>query len=356
MTAESTGPADLDLRLLTVGRFRCRPDCALCCFATPAASPSEVVAIREFDPATPWLAGSGPFRLVASRPHGGACHFLSDLRCRAHAVRPLPCQEFPVTVHLGARPQASLVLSCPGLDVTGLDGWPRGAPATGGASGLDTEVAAVRREMERTDTPPRQRRAKASWHRAATRQFGRTWEANVESLRSRLRDHADATAESAGAPAPLPPFDGEVDQLPLFHDERHGRVALGEHPAGWAFLAVAPEGSPPSPLGVVPAPPAEIALEPDGHRLLTSYLRYWVDRDAWFGWALGASPEPGEPPLARILAADLAEIAVTVKSRGWARARLDGRTPTRLGPQDIAAGIRATDADYLDRPTVGAVL
>ncbi|HTT15724.1 MAG TPA: YkgJ family cysteine cluster protein, partial [Thermoplasmata archaeon] len=109
----------LDVALVQGFSFACRPDCGLCCFASPRISPGEQHALRVVAPQATFV-GRGRDRYLSARPDGGACQFLANLRCGVHAQRPAPCREFPITVHLGERLQASVVLSCPGLDLRRL--------------------------------------------------------------------------------------------------------------------------------------------------------------------------------------------------------------------------------------------
>ncbi len=349
---ERPGPP-VDLTLLSVGEFGCRPGCALCCFATPAASGEEVRALVQRHPNLPLLPAAGGFRHIASRPEGGACELLRDLRCSAHDLRPFPCREYPITVHMGERLQASLVLSCPGVDPARLDGWGTSLAPGPVHSGLDGEVNAVMVEARRPATGVRFAAARRRWVRGARRLLGPNWSGRLADLRATLHEEVETLARAAPAGGEPPDDEEGLERLPLFFDENAGRIAIAAHPVGWAFLAMRESGGTDGPPTIVPSPPSSVDMEAPARSLLVGYLRYWIERDSLFGAAMAVA-EPSDPEDLRMtLRGDLEEIASTVKGRGWARRRLAGDHRRELSRAAILEGIRATDADLLDRPGLG---
>ena len=102
--SSSAGPTEepIDVSLLSGFAFACRPDCGLCCFTSPRVDAEDAERLRAVAPDAR-IVPRGRERCVAARPDGGACQFLTQLRCRVHEVRPAPCREFPISVHVGLR-------------------------------------------------------------------------------------------------------------------------------------------------------------------------------------------------------------------------------------------------------------
>lgn len=341
--------ASLDLSLLDGFRYACRPDCGLCCFATPRVSRSEREALLRIAPAVE-LVGAEPDRFLAARSDGGACQFLRDRRCGVHAARPAPCREFPVDVHVGFRLQASLVLSCPGIDLGGLLSKrpDPGCPPVG----LDAEVAAVRERL----SPTAARRVAD-----ASRRRRRIERALTDEDRWVGEDDVRAALISAiplpGAndfPADDPPDAAEgLEMLPLFFDGRTGPVALGSTIGGWELLELRAEGGVARSLGVVPPPRRPVGMTAEARALLEAYLRYWLARDRLFGITLRAMAEAATGDVQEWVTAELGAIGALTLARAWVRARAAGRSDDPVSADDVGSGIRATDQDLLDRPTWG---
>ena len=349
MSSPSEAPPPVDLELLRGFRFSCRPDCGLCCYATPRADgPERERIVRRF-PATRFLA-SDRDRFLASRPNGGACQFLDGFRCRAHAVRPHPCREFPLTVHVGHRLQASVVLSCPGITAEAFEALgARGSRPE--PVGFETELASIAERLgaataRRLDAASR--RGRALEHRLRAR--GR-WN-EPDEVRATLSDDLELP-DADDFPVDGPPsLDEGVENLPLFFDRRAGPVAFSEEVGGWALTELAPSGEH-RPLTTLVPPDRPPVLEPAAERLLAAYLRYWLDRDAfWAATALEMEQEPEGTLLERARRA-LHEVGAQTVARASVRRKLRLGAADRLARDDVWEGIAATDQDWLDRPTWG---
>ena len=346
-------PIALDLSLLEGFGFECRPDCGLCCFATPAVTPPERPALLQIQPSLQFENGPAGIGFLPSRPNGGACVLLRDRRCTAHAARPFPCRTFPLSVHLGASAQATLVLSCPGLDLASAlrrTGAHRSLP-----TGLDAEIAAAREEL--AALPARTlEQARRGWDRALR---GTGWVepttalAEVrESLARRLPTASDEDVESVG----LPPSSGPLETLPMFFDAERGDVALGGLRGGAELVVLAEAGGVEEHLASYRTPARLPAASEGAQELLDAYLRFVLRRDAWVGAVLLEAPGSEDEPSEEQMARDLRLLAATVCVRGAWRQQLAGGDGGHLTADDVVAGIRATDAEWLDRPTAGRLL
>jgi Fe-S-cluster containining protein len=341
---------EIDLELVRGFAFACRPDCGLCCFASPRVSSDEAGALLRIVPEAQ-LIRHGDGRFIASRPDGGACQFLSELRCRVHAERPAPCREFPIEVHVGERLQASLVLSCPGLDLGRLGGVPP-HDGSGEAFGLSREISSVRSRVN-SDASRRLVGARRR-HRRLQRRFeseGR-WVPESET-RSRLQREPPWPEDGDFGAEGLPRAEDGLERLPLFFDARPGPVAIADALGGAELLEVRTEGGVARSLGVFPTTERRPRLTDDGARLLRGYLRYWLGRDRLFGTVLLAMADADDGDVLEWTASELRAIGATTLARAILRARARGEGDRELGAEDVARGIRATDQDLLDRPTWG---
>jgi Fe-S-cluster containining protein len=336
----------LDTRLLAGFSFACRPDCGLCCYATPRVTTAELGDLRRADP-TARAIGSGANTFLWARAEGGACQFLTDTHCRVHAARPAPCREYPISVHVGERLQATVVLSCPGLNLEGLLRRTPDDPV-----GLETELAAVRRRID-AHTGQRIREATRRRRKLQRRlEAAGLWE-EEETIREALRGDLPAVGD-ADLPTDDPPEASEgLETLPLYFDARAGPVALGSALGGWELLELRASGGVEQPLGVFPPPERVPALDAAGTDLLRGYLRYWLERDALFGYVTTAVDDAGGPELLGATRAELARLGAQVLARAAVRAKSRGADGERLGAEDVARGIRAVDQEALDRPTWG---
>jgi Fe-S-cluster containining protein len=333
----------LDTTLLGGFRFECRPSCGLCCFASPAVTVEERTRLLQIEPMLPVVEGDGGWSFLDHRPNGGACSLLTDLRCGAHPARPAPCAEFPVTVHVSDRAQATLVFSCPGIEPSGILRWADGPPQPAPFVGLTGEVEAARREWLRSGSVRELER-----HRVKFRPR------RGDDAAARLRKALHETLpwpEAADFPPEDPPDSAEsMSELPLTFSPRHGRLAFAAHPGGWMLLALSETGEEPRTLAVVPPPESRPAMSKAGERVLRGYLHYLVERDDLLDGVL-AQPDP-EGPVVMAEQADLIRTAATALARASVLQRLDGRDGP-LDASDVWNGVRATDAEWLDRPTTG---
>ncbi len=349
--AERAGPVpELDVELVSGFEFHCRPDCGLCCYAEPRVTAPERARLLQIVPELE-LRGSGPDRYLAARPDGGACQLLRDQRCRAHDARPHPCREFPLVAHVGERLQATVVLSCPGIDLAGL-----GAARSNSAPVSETlasELAALR---ARVDAGTARRCADAARRRRrvvrALTEDGR-WE-DERSIRQRLSAALPRpTNDDFPIEDPPSPDDG-LERLPLFYDRRASPIALAAGLGGWELWELSPSGGTRRSWGVVPPPERRPGTTPEASELLDRYLGYWVRRDALFGFVLGEMVDaPDDAPVGDWVARELRAIGATVLARADVRARAFRGEVPQLTEDDVADGIRATDQDLLDRPTLG---
>lgn len=341
--------AALDLDLVRGFRFACRPDCGLCCYAEPRVEPNEAAGLLQIAPATSFRR-HGRDRFLSARPEGGACQFLVDGRCRVHAARPHPCREYPLTAHVGRRLQATVILSCPGIDLASLrTGGPAGALPS--PEGLAAEVASL---AERVDAGTAARQA------AAVRR-GRKVERRLAEEGRWIDD--DAVRADLGAAVPLPDAalfpppeppsrDEGLERLPFYFDERRGPVAVARALGGWELLELAPEGGARS-LGVVVPPERPPGLDASGRELLEGYLRYVLARDAFLASVHLEMLEARDGSVRDWAESALLELGAEVLGRASGRAKLAGRDGRELTERDVERGIRATDQDWLDRPTWG---
>jgi Fe-S-cluster containining protein len=345
----SRGP-DLDLGLLAGFSFSCRPDCGLCCYAEPRISAPERERLVQIDPEAAFV-GVSPSVFLPARGDGGACVYLEGNRCRVHDARPQPCREFPVTVHVGTRLQASAVLSCPGVDLAPLATYRAGGSAAP-AIGFDSELVAVR---ARVDAAAARRLAESvRRHRRIARELDRAgrWRPEEDVRRRLRRDLPHPTPSDFPVEEPPSPDDG-LAALPLFFDGRDRPVGLASGIGGWQLLEMDPFGRAPRFLGTWAPPTRPPALAPDGREMLDGYLRYWLERDALFGVVLLAMLDGDEGDATEWAGGELRAIRALTLARAAvrAKARTGGEAP--LSARDVADGIRATDQDLLDRETWG---
>jgi Fe-S-cluster containining protein len=348
MASTAVAP-DLDLALVSRFRYACRPECGLCCYAEPRVLASERARLLQIRPETEFVR-RGEFQFLASHPDGGACKLLTDRRCSAHTARPHPCREFPLTIHVGDRLQATVVLSCPGVDLAGLQGAP--VSSRSGPEGFDSELAAVRARIE----PSTARRMDVSRRRRQRivrllDNSGR-WE-EEEDVRRLLRDSIPLPADEDFPALEPPSEDDGMDRLPLFFDGRAGPVALSAGLGGWELHELSPNGGFVRSLGVVPPPEEPPPLTSDASELLVGYLRYWLERDAFFGALHYDMLEGADGTVSEWAAEELRSIGAVTLARAELRAKIARGEVDRLTPVDVANGIRATDQDLLDRESWG---
>jgi Fe-S-cluster containining protein len=350
-TRESNVPVDVSL--LSGFSYACRPGCGLCCYAEPLVAPAEKAALVRIIPETEFVT-RGRYEFLRSHPDGGACRLLDGSRCLAHPARPSLCREFPLTAHVGVRVQATVVLSCPGVDLSPLHGYD-GPERETAPRGFDTELAALQARADGSvrrlmDAGGRRRRR---IERALT--AGGRWH-EEEEVRRRLREKIP-TPVADDFPVEDPPSrqDG-LALLPLFFDGRAGPAALAREAGGWELVELDPAGGVRRSFGVAPPPGRPPALSDDAARTLEGYLRYWLERDLLFGGVHLAMLEEGEGSVTDHVAAELRWIAAVTLSRAHVLAVLRHGNRDRLSDDDVRDGLRATDQDLLDRATWGTRL
>jgi Fe-S-cluster containining protein len=349
--AGSHGPA-IDIALLSGFDFACRPGCGLCCYATPAASPEEQHRLLQIDPDVHFVGGSGGFRMVPARPDGGACRFLAQERCTVHEARPFPCREYPLSVHVAARWQASVVLTCPGVRARDLSAWRGPAVPVAAPRGLDDEIAAAQQEAgdgAGTGFEGADRR----WRRALRAEGIGEDPSTLVDLRSEAAALGTFPEDEDLLSLELPEAAEGLSFLPLFLDPRFGRVALAASEDGIDLLRLREAGGVEERLAEL-APPSRLPRWVDGaDDVLEGYLSYVLRRDAFVGAVL---EDRGQEPLAERLALELRSVGAEVVARGVWRAQLGGGDGGSLDVEQLWDGIRATDSDLVDRPTIGAFL
>lgn len=328
----------VDTDLLQGAEFGCLPECGLCCFASPAVTAEERPRLLQIDPELGFDEARGDLAYLQSQGDGGACRALASNRCRVYPARPFPCREFPLIVHLGARAQVGLVLSCPGLH-WGTDGTP--------PRGLDGELSSVTAELGRVRWVPWVRQQSHRWSR---RFPGASPFAARYSPRDPEALHWAPRPEEFPAPDPPSPEDG-LEFLPVFHDAEYGQLVLGAHAAGWEVFRLRPEGGAAASLGVFAPPTQPPTLSEAAHEVLNAYQAIVASRDATL-WAAALDAE-GTGELEEAWRAAVREAGALALSRAAVLRELHGRVGGPLSAADVLVGVRATDAEVLDRPTWG---
>lgn len=343
---------EVDVALLAGFAFTCRPDCGLCCFASPRLDPADEARLLEAAPKARIALRDGE-RCLEARPDGGACQFLTHLRCAVHAARPAPCREFPVSVHIGTRLQATVVLSCPGLSLESLLSYD-GPGAVSRFSGFDSELLSVQRRL--APSVERRRFESERRRRRIVRELeGQGRWADEEEVRRRLRERRLIPEFGEFLPEEPPAVEEGLERLPMYYDRRAGPVVLARGLGGWEALELSPEGGARS-VGLAVPPDRPPTLEQDAEALLSGYLRYWLARDGFLAAVHLGMLSTAEGTVVDAALDDLHAIGSDVLARGAVRAKLRGNDGTRLAREDIEQGIRATDQDWLDRPTWGSRL
>ena len=348
-----SGPVDAGL--LRGFRFACQPNCGLCCFATPQLRPTERTRLLRLDPAVVLEESPEGWTGIALQGPGGACSLLDDYRCRFHADRPLPCRLYPIHLHAGLRVQATLVLSCPGVDLAGLAAsGPAASLPADSDDGLGTERQTIAALTQTPDFPTVVAEAQADHDRLRRRSRGVSHPG--EEARARVRWASRPPAIRSGDfPAPAGPSEEDgLESLPIFHDRAHGIVAIAETAGGIDLLALDPRGGVKDRIGTYPLPVRRPALEPAAATLLSGYLGHLALRDAFADAVRFRWWEEGDAVgFLELFEEELRNAGTTVLARSTLRAMLAGRPGGVLDAAAVAEGIRATDAELLDQPVVG---
>ena len=348
-----------DDRLLEGFDFSCRTDCALCCYAAPRIDAADRHAWGAAARSVPHEIDAEGTRRIPEQAPGGACRMLTGTRCSIHRWRPGVCASFPVDVYAGiGRWQASVVLSCPGLSLGGLGRSARGAgavpPTLGGALAAERIAARARtKEPVAVDAFRRVTQRRASLERRGQRRSG--W-ADAPTIRASLRETSELPWAGQWPGEPPPSADQGSEYLPLFFDHRAGPVAIADDGDAWELLELRPNGRTEA-LGRFRLPESPPRLTAEGAHALRSYLAYWLDRDGLWDLAVaGWIADEERRPLEERMLEELGVVGATVVARGYVRALARGDPGVSLDRSAVENGIRASDADLLDRATLGAVL
>ncbi len=343
-------PVPVDVSGLSGFSYACRPGCGLCCYAEPLVTPAEKPPLLRIVPSAEFVS-RGRFEFLGSHSEGGACRLLEGNRCRAHAARPSPCREFPLTAHVGVRLQATVVLTCPCVDLAVLRGY-RGPDGASPPRGFETELAALRSRVNRSalrriEVSERRRRRIA---RVLTEE-GR-WN-EEEEVRRRLREQIPRPALDDFPAEDAPPLEEGLESLPLVFDGRAGPVAFAGDSGAWELFELRPTGGVARSLGIAAPPDHPPAVTEDAALTLAGYLRYWLERDVLFGTVHLAMLEGGDGSVTDHVAEELRRIAAVTLSRAHVLAALRRGNVDRLTEDDVRDGLRATDQDLLDRASWG---
>jgi hypothetical protein len=252
---------------------------------------------------------------------------------------------------VGTRLQATVVLTCPGVDLTALLAL-RDVRARSSPRGFDEELAALHGRLD----PSTGRRLEAS--RRRRRRVVRTLESQgrwveEEDVRTRLRGRIPLP-EAEDFPADDPPaWEDGAELLPLVFDGRAGPVAFAQALGGWDLLELRPTGGVERSLGLVPPPSGSPSLTPEGRAALAGYLRYWLERDCLFGVVHLEMLEGEVGTVTESVESELRRTGALVLSRAYVLAGVHRGEVGPLSGPDVLGGIRAVDQDLLDRRTWG---
>jgi len=141
----------------------------------------------------------------------------------------------------------------------------------------------------------------------------------------------------------------------MFFDGRAGPVALAQVGEAWEGATLAPDGGSES-VGVAMPPGLPPVVESAADELLSGYLRYFLARDNFLAAVHWDMFRGVEGTVDEVALSELHAIGSDVLARAAVRAQLRGDSGARLSARDIELGIRATDQDWLDRPTWGGRL
>lgn len=117
---------EIDFSEVESKSYSCADGCALCCLCQPELLPDEAKKFRE----NPLLTEGVTERHISPDVKGaaiklrgsyGACHFLSNKRCKIYDQRPHFCRLFPINIFVGWRIQIMANLSCRGIGLPGID-------------------------------------------------------------------------------------------------------------------------------------------------------------------------------------------------------------------------------------------
>ncbi|MDE1821958.1 MAG: YkgJ family cysteine cluster protein [Euryarchaeota archaeon] len=351
-------PPTLDLSLLRGFAFRCQPECGLCCFTSPAVAPGERQRLLQIDPEAPVsvVKGGDATSHIASREGGGACYFLSEARCRCHPARPFPCRAFPLHVALNHRAQASVVLSCPGVDLGRLEEWRTDDGPEESPVGLEEELEAVRGELRSPDVAPRSGTTADAWGRSMRRALRSSRLSDPADLIARIVRHPPRPSDDDFPPAPLPDAQDPLELLPMYQERGVGIVAVRSQGSGCEALELQEGGGGGRSLGVFSVLDHPPSMEGSAIELLEGYLAYVVRRDHFLSSALWTWKQLKGEGFQEVVEQRLRELGAQLLARANLRAMLRGLVSSPMSAETVELGIRAVDMDELDRPSLGQLL
>jgi hypothetical protein len=177
-----------------------------------------------------------------------------------------------------------------------------------------------------------------------------------EDLRALFLEDMPLPGEGDFPVTPPPGEEEGIEALPLFFDERLGRVALRAKDEGWEALTIRETGGVKESIGCYKPPSQPPSLDEGAEAMLRGYLSYITRRDTLL-WAicLELQNHP-EVPIIEMFDAFLHEVGGQVLTRAWLRLQMEGNPRDTLTRTDVEKGIRAADADLMDQLTLGRVL
>ncbi|HVL87333.1 MAG TPA: YkgJ family cysteine cluster protein [Candidatus Thermoplasmatota archaeon] len=350
--------------------FRCLPGCGFCCLCPAGLSPTEAARLRS-DPRTrPGVAdGQEPSLKLAGG--NGACVFLaSDRACSIYDERPRPCRAFPYSTHVLERAQVSINRACPGT-------WTADAPPA---------LAGLRAEEFLPNLEARVAEARSVFEAFRSQAQRRGLFATAESVRNDLKD-VPASLDLALLLGALCDLDaGRVvrrDPPSPADPKALARVRMALVRAAFAAkdglslpIRVAPDLSwetwrlqglriqrlrlgasgRTEPLGELRVSELDwLPADEPAAALARAYAATLLARDHLYGLACHGVDAGGyQAHVARVFEHEFWNALADVWLRASAIARAAGRD--RLDADGMRQGIAFFDMDFLDSPTIGAVL
>ena len=260
----------------------------------------------------------------------------------------------PSTSALGA--QATVVLSCPGITVRGWGSRDDGSPLGAIPDGLTSELAAVQREFHRQPIELRLRECARRWRTLKSRLDRAGGWSEPSEIRASTTRRVRDLARGSFPPPPPPPASEGIDALPLLFDRSAGLVAISDHPSGWELISVEETGRTSRSLGVWPSPSQLPSVSSGGEDLLRAYLLHLLDRDFTYWSAAERLRVGGHGTLSEAVEEDIGRFGALVLARAQLLQRFRSEAAAPLSGGLVWDGIRATDGEFLDRPTLGWVL
>jgi hypothetical protein len=174
-------------------------------------------------------------------------------------------------------------------------------------------------------------------------------------VREQLGRSALAPSEEQYDVEDPPSGNDELELLPMYFDGRVGPVALALGLGGWEARELSADGGFRA-LGLAAPPVRRPTMDEEATGLLEGYLHYVLARDSFLAAVHLELSRGREGNVTDAAREDLRTVGSLVLARGSVRAKLRGASGALLGKEDVERGIRATDLDWLDRPTWGSRL